>query len=213
MQAKNNEVVKSVSGDQSQILKWILKLNNLESFEADCTYGNGGFYKDIPEPFLKFDYTPLSRLVRKACATNLPLSPESLRSLVFDPPFLTYIKSGREHNSIMAKRFSGFWSYNDLSLFYIESIKEAARVLKPRGIYVVKCQDIIHNHKMHCTHANVIDWASPMFRLKDLFILTAQHRIPVGGNRTQQHARIYHSYFLVFEKLRKKIWGDTTLDK
>jgi len=76
------------------------------------------------------------------------------------------------------------------------------RVLKKKGIMVIKCQDIIHNHKMHCTHVNVINWAAGMFRLKDLFVLPAKHRMPSPNRKgVQKHARIFHSYFLVLEKL------------
>ena len=74
------------------------------------------------------------------------------------------------------------------------------------AILVFKCQDIIHNHKMHCTHANVIFWAEiEGFRLADLFVLPAKHRLP-SPNRagTQKHARIFHSYFLVLERGGKK---------
>lgn len=66
---------------------------------------------------------------------------------------------------------------------------------------VFKCQDIIHNHRMHCTHYNVIKWAEcEGFRLVDLFILTAKSRMPGPQKGKQRHARVWHSYFLVFEK-------------
>lgn len=67
---------------------------------------------------------------------------------------------------------------------------------------IFKCQDIIHNHRMHCTHSKVIAWAEECgMRLLDLFILAAKHRLPAPNRGGQQkHARIYHSYFLVFEK-------------
>ncbi len=104
----------------------------------------------------------------------------------------------------MAKRFSGFWGYGELSVFYMKTIVEAYRVLANKGIFVVKCQDIIHNHKMHCTHLNVVNWSERFFRLKDLFILAAKSRMPVAGVKKQQHARIYHSYFLVLEKIPRK---------
>jgi hypothetical protein len=57
---------------------------------------------------------------------------------------------------------------------------------------------------MHATHANVIEWAKDAgFRLKDLFILAAKHRMPSPNRKgKQKHARIFHSYFLVFEKIQ-----------
>jgi hypothetical protein len=194
-------MIKSINSDQHSILSAILKLNDLERFDADITYGNGSFYKQIERPRYCFDIQPLQKHVVQACASNLPICDSTLKSLVFDPPFLTYIKQGREHNSIMAKRFSGFWSYKDLEKFYISAIKESHRVLRKKGIFIIKCQDIIHNHKMHCTHANILEWAKDLFRLKDLFVLTAKSRMGIASHRKQQHARIFHSYFLVLEKL------------
>lgn len=103
----------------------------------------------------------------------------------------------------MGKRFSGYWTYDELWSHYSETIIEAARIVKKDGVFVVKCQDIIHNHRMHCTHAKVIQFCEQNgFRLLDLFVLSAKHRMP-SPNRvgTQKHARIFHSYFLAFKKL------------
>jgi hypothetical protein len=91
-------------------------------------------------------------------------------------------------------------------MHYRGTIFEAHRVLKKKGILVVKCQDIIHNHAMHCTHINVVNWSAGNFRLKDLFVLAAKHRMPMPestteNKRMQKHARVHHSYFLVLEKI------------
>lgn len=196
-------MIKSTSYDQAEILQSIVDLHCPEGFDADITYGNGQFYKNVKEPKLKFDIQPLMDDVVEACSTNLPLENNSIASAVFDPPFLTYIKAGREHNSIMAKRFSGYYTYAELEKHYDATLNEAHRVLKDKGILVFKCQDIIHNHKMHSTHNSVINWANQKgFRLKDLFILCAKNRMQVTKGQ-QKHARIFHSYFLVFEKIKE----------
>lgn len=197
-------VLKSVSYDQIEILKSIMALCGIERFCADVTYGNGVFYKDIPKPGYKFDLDGGLDGVTQADSADLPLGDESISSLVFDPPFLTYVRAAREGNGnmVMAKRFAGYWRYDELEAHYIGTIKEAHRVLKKRGVMVIKCQDIIHNHKMHCTHVNVINWSAGMFRLKDLFVLPAKHRMPSPNRKgTQKHARVFHSYFLVLEKI------------
>jgi len=201
-------VIKSVESKQADILKSILSLNNLNNFDADISYGNGSFYKEMPEPAFKFDILPQVNGVISACSSKLPLTDSCISSLVFDPPFLTYIKNAREGNGnmVMAKRFGGYWRYDELETHYIGTLKEAARVLMKKGILVFKCQDIIHNHKMHCTHNNVIEWAKEHgLRLKDLFILPAKSRMAIPQQKgtklkVQKHARIFHSYFLVFEK-------------
>ena len=201
-------VVRSVYFDQTDILRGIMQLHCPEGFDCDMTYGSGQFWKHLPEPRLKFDISPQVGGVQKACSTDLPVEAGSLGSLVFDPPFLTYVRAGRSGNGsmIMAKAFSGYWRYDELEDHYQHSISEAFRVLRPGGVLVFKCQDIIHNHAMHCTHARVILMAElEGFRLKDLFVLPAKHRLPSPNRRgAQQHARIFHSYFLVLEKPQAK---------
>lgn len=199
------ELIKSVYDNQHDILKSIMDLNNIDRFDADCTYGNGVFYRNLPEPRLKFDIDESLADVTNACSCNLPLESESIESLVFDPPFLTYIRNGKSGNGnmILSKRFAGYWRYDELEEHYRKTLIEAHRVLKQKGILVFKCQDIIHNHRMHCTHGNILKWSENMFRLKDLFVLTARHRLPSPNRKgTQKHARIYHSYFLVLEKVK-----------
>jgi len=198
-------LIKSVSDDQDEIIRSIMWLCGIDRFDIDLTYANGGFWKNISQPVIKFDIDPQTSDTHYANSTELPMPPSCVNSVMFDPPFLTYIKQGRKHDSIMGKRFSGYWKYDDLEAHYRGTISETFRVLNDKGVFVIKCQDIIHNHRMHCTHFNIMNWVEGMFRLKDLFILTAKHRMPIppteGHNpRVQKHARIHHSYFMVFEK-------------
>lgn len=203
-------MIRSVSYDQIEILKSITELCGIERFCADVTYGNGKFYDNeyIEEPEFKFDISPQVDGVMQCCSTDLCLNDGQIKSLVFDPPFLTYVRAAREGNGnmVMAKRFGGYWKYNELEKHYRETLVEAHRVLDKKGIMVFKCQDIIHNHKMHCTHLNVMDWSKGMFRLKDLFILPAKSRMAIPQQdgtkkKVQKHARIFHSYFMVLEKI------------
>lgn len=203
-----SETVKSVYFSQPEVLDSIERLHCPDGFEADVTYGNGAFYKGRSEPRLKFDIQPLSDGVEACCSTALPLTDGAIGSMMFDPPFLTYVRAGRDHKEgkvQMTARFGGYWTYDELLSHYSGTIAEAARVIRYKGILVVKCQDIIHNHRMHCTHARVISMAeSAGFRLRDLFVLAAKHRMPGPQKGAQKHARIYHSYFLVFERGRAR---------
>ena len=198
-------IIQSVSYDQDYIIKSIMELCDIQQFDADLTYGNGGFWKNLPEPLFKFDIDPQTEETQCFSSTNVPINDGQIESVMFDPPFLTYIKQGREHNSVMGKRFSGYWSYDDLASHYKATILEAYRILAKKGIFVIKCQDIVHNHKFHPTHINIVTWATGMFRLKDMFILAAKNRMPIPQTdgtkkKVQKHARIHHSYFLVLEK-------------
>lgn len=201
-------MIRSVYYEQDEILKSIMTLCEIERFDADVTYGNGKFYDSIQHPLFKFDISPQVEDVTECSSDDLPLLDGQINSLVFDPPFLTYVRAAREGNGnmIMAKRFGGYWRYDELEDHYKKTLIEANRVLGKRGIMVFKCQDIIHNHKMHCTHINVMKWSEGLFRLKDLFILPAKSRMPIPQQegtkkKVQKHARIFHSYFMVLEKI------------
>lgn len=203
-------MIPSFSYSQEEILANILHLNGIKVFDADLTYGNGNFYKgQIPPPTHKFDIDPQVEGVAKADSGALPLGDAEIFSAVFDPPFLTYVRAGRNGNGnmAMAKRYAGYWRYDELEEHYKSTLNEAHRVLDKKGILVFKCQDIIHNHKMHPTHINVVNWSAGKFRLKDLFVLAAKSRMPIpqakGTKKKQQkHARVFHSYFLVLEKIK-----------
>ena len=200
-------MIRSVYYDQTDILKSIMGLNNIERFDADISYGNGSFYKSIPEPTFKCDISPQVDGVVECSSSNLDWCKDNqLNSVVFDPPFLTYVRAAREGNGnmVMAKRFGGYWRYDELEKHYQETLTEAYRVLNKKGLLIFKCQDIIHNHKMHCTHLNIINWCDGLFRLKDLFVLPAKSRMAIPQQtgtkkKVQKHARIFHSYFLVLE--------------
>jgi len=203
------EVVKSLYNNQFKILESIIKLHvEGSTFDVDLTYGNGGFYKkNIPPPAIRLDIDPTLSNITKACSSdNTGLNEKSVNSAVFDPPFLTYIRKQREGNSnmVMAKRFSGYWHLDELKKHYKSTIEEAARILKHKSIFVIKCQDIVHNHKLFCTHAEILQWAKSNFRIKDLFIQCATHRMPAPNRKgTQKHARVFHSYWLVLQRWRK----------
>jgi hypothetical protein len=195
----------TLSFDQHEILDAIRALHCPEGFEVDASYGNGAFYRKTEDkPSLCFDLDESLPGCIHASSDALPLPNASVSSIVFDPPFLTYIRANREGNGsmVLARRFAGYWRYDELETHYRASLKEFSRVLRKKGIVVFKCQDIVHNHRLHATHINVVGWAAEhSLRLKDLFILGAKHRMPRPNRKgPAQHARIHHSYFLVFEK-------------
>ena len=209
MQTIDGVAVRSVSDSQDEILEWIRALHCPSGFEADITFGNGAFWRNTQRPPLCFDLTPQVAGVTQADSRLLPISNECLGNVVFDPPFMTYIKNGREHKDgkvALSARYGGYYTYAELEDHYQETISEVWRVLRPKGKLVFKCQDIIHNHKMHSTHTKVIQMAeSEGFKLTDLFVLLAKSRMPGPQKGTQKHARIWHSYFLVFEKPSRRI--------
>jgi len=140
---------------------------------------------------------------------DLPLPAESINCMIFDPPFLaTSGKSLKEcSGNIINKRFGVYANEYLLHQFYVDSLKEAHRVLKPYGILIFKCQDKVSSGKQYISHVFIANEAVKCgFYPKDLFILLAKNRLIADWQRkNQKHARKYHSYFWVFEKSNRKI--------
>lgn len=82
-------MIRSVYYDQIEILKSIMELCGIERFCADVTYGNGKFYGEIEQPKFKGDIAPQVDGVTECSSSDLPMDPGHIKSLVFDPPFLT----------------------------------------------------------------------------------------------------------------------------
>ncbi len=205
--------VKSISYNQHQILKWILQLHCEGDIELDPTYSTGGFYKQgVREPKYKFDISPAKPDVIAAAAEALPLKDNSIKTMIFDPPFLATkgksldIPSDGVQNKTV-RRFGWYASEKELFAFYKEALTEFKRILEPKGVLIFKCQDKVSSGKQYMSHNFIINCAEELgFYTKDLFVLLSKVRmIPKWQTLNQQHARKFHSYFLVFENSNKSV--------
>jgi len=88
---------------------------------------------------------------------------------------------------------------------YFKSAREAHRVLRNEGIYIVKCGDEVCANQQRLTHVELINELTQNgFIIEDLFVLLRNNRPGVSRVIRQVHARKNHSYFLVFRKSKKK---------
>jgi hypothetical protein len=186
------------SYSQSEILLWIAALYTGGSFELDATYSTGGFYREeVPEPKLKFDLRPQVPGVQQADFRALPLDSASVTSAVFDPPFI----HAAGQDSIIGRRFADGRSQHALRALYLGGLVEFYRVLKPKGVLVVKTQDIVESGRQVLNHCRVWEMANSLgFLDLDVFILLKRSSLRGHNWERQQHAHKSHSYFLVFEK-------------
>jgi DNA modification methylase len=84
---------------------------------------------------------------------------------------------------------------------YFRAGQEAYRVLKTKGVLIVKCQDEVSGGKQWLTHVEIInEYEKYGFYTKDLFVVVRNNRPGVSRLKSQVHARKNHSYFLVFIK-------------
>ena len=105
----------------------------------------------------------------------------------------------------MSKRYGSFSCVDELRLFWKQSLFSLHRALRNRGILIVKCQDFVNGRRNYIFLEEILSLARDNnFQVLDLFILLAKSR-PIKMIK-QQHARKYHSYFLVLKskKYNKK---------
>ena len=208
---KDFKPVKSVYNSNFDTIKNIMFLYNIEQFDLDCTYSKGAFWKDLPSPKFKSDLYPVNENVIQASSENLPFEDGSMKNIMYDPPFViagkTY-RDNKEGSSIMAKRFEGYNTYKDLTMNYYNTLKELYRICEKGGHVVMKCQDTVSGGKNHFSHCLIMNMAMEIgFYPRDLFILNSNVRINSFGTKwtKQEHARKYHSYFWVFEKVKPRV--------
>lgn len=203
--------VRSVYNSNYEVILNIMQLYKIPKFDLDCTYSKGLFWKDLPEPRIKSDLVPVKPDVIEANSEHLPFDDCSMRSIMYDPPFVIsgkMYKENKEGSSVIAKRFEGYTNYENLTNNYFNTLQELYRICEYGGYVVMKCQDTVSGGKNHFTHAMVMSMAMKVgFYPRDLFILLAKMRINSFGGKwsKQEHARKYHSYFWVFEKTTPKV--------
>ncbi|HRT29879.1 MAG TPA: DNA methyltransferase [Kiritimatiellia bacterium] len=206
----NELVFSAYQGTNADVFPHVLKLHvPLGSRVADVTYGKGVFWKKVNVGDYDLRKTDLAMGVD---CRKLPYDDCMFDCVVFDPPYmhtpggtahqnhqnfeLYYYNNGTTHN---------LKKYHEAVLdLYFEGAKEAYRVLKDEGIYIVKCQDEVCANRQRLTHVEIINELSLMgFFAIDLFIVMRTNRPGVSRVIKQRHARKNHSYFLVFKKVKK----------
>ena len=207
--------------------------NNGRPFDCDPTYSIGNFYGNfklndsngnetiisIPSPLYRFDVNPQIDGVDKIEPLgHLPLEDKSISSINIDLPFIISCgpsmntpdvdSDGKKvKNNLISRRFACYYPVAQLLESYKHWLTEAYRVLKDDGILCFKCQPTITGSKfLNTPYYSRLIAESLGFDSLDEFILLAKNRLISGKIKKQQHARSFHSYFLVFKKsLSKKV--------
>lgn len=217
-------VVTAKVGNNDDVFPGILKLYVPKgSIIADVTYGRGIFWKQIND----YDYTILrsdlnaDNVDHNADFCALPYPSNSLDSLVLDPPYLYtggwktlrgYFHetkegwAGSSYGNVerSAKGISGVQAVDQL---YFRGIKEAYRVLRHKGILIIKSMDQVMSGKQVWAHMTYHNFAEANgFRSEDLFVMVRKSP-PLMRHKpeNQKHARRNHSYFQIFKAWKPKV--------
>ena len=204
-----NDLVFSASvGGNDDVFPQILSLYVAPgSTIADVTYGLGVFWRNVPTDLYQLLATDISDGID---CRNLPYDDGSIDCIVLDPPYM-HSPGGTAHTVHTAfedhYRNNGTGNrtkkkYHDAVLeLYAEAGREAFRVLRERGVFIVKCQDEVCSNRQRFTHVEIMqDYQRLGFVAEDLFVVMRQNRPGVSRTVRQVHARKNHSYFLVFWK-------------
>jgi len=209
----NDLVFSAYIGTNDEVFPFVLCLYvEPGSTVADVTYGKGVFWRKIPRDA----YTLLPSDAESGVdCRRLPYQDRSIDCVVFDPPYM-HTPGGTAH--VDHQNYEGYYKnnlatsekkYHDAVLdLYFAAAREAWRVLRDGGVYIVKCQDEVCANQQRLTHVELINELQGYgFVVEDLFVVLRNGRPGVSRILTQAHARKNHSYFLVFFKPKgRKRW-------
>lgn len=190
----------SFSFNQDRIIQNICELFLKGNIELDPTYSKGNFYKSgiVTEPKYKYDLFPQTADTIQSDFKSLPFDNESIKSIMFDPPFL--VKAGGNQGKIK-QRFSYFINIKDLQDSYYQALKEFYRILKFKGWLIFKCQDFFQNINNFVHIDFVYNPAKEIgFKIIDLIIKLSKNKLIASNWINQRHVMKLHSYFWVFQK-------------
>jgi hypothetical protein len=178
---------------------------------ADVTYGKGVFWKKVPKDQYQLLATDICKGVD---CRQLPYEDGSIDCVVFDPPYM-HTPGGTAHAN--HQNYEGYYrnngtgnttekKYHEAVLdLYFKTGREACRVLRDEGFFIIKCADEVCANQQRFTHVEIInEYTSYGFIALDLFVLLRNNRPGVSRAIRQVHARKNHSYFLVFWKATTK---------
>lgn len=168
----------------------------------DPTYGHGRWWTVWrPQCLVAFDIDPAKSPDYPAGGdfTCMPAHwTDRFDAVAFDPP---YKLNGTATVEVDAQYGVHERATRDQRLDLIEAgLAECARVLKPGGYLLVKCQDQVEGGKVRWQTDRVTAAATgPLELVKvDAFLFRSYRPQPAG--RTQQHARRNYSTLFVFQK-------------
>lgn len=211
--APSNDLVLSAYGENNEFV--FPKILNLYvkagSVVADVTFGQGVFWRNIPQSAYSLKATDLTS---GTDCRDLPYEDGEIDCVVLDPPYM-HTPGGSAHRN--HQHFEKYYKNNDTSnrtdskyheavlSLYVDAGQEAFRVLRTDGVFIVKCQDEVCSNRQRFTHVEIMQACEKMgFITEDLFVMVRNNKPGVSRVVRQVHARKNHSYFLVFWKPKKK---------
>jgi tRNA G10 N-methylase Trm11 len=199
-------VYSTIHGISADVLAQILSIYvRPGSIIADLTFNTGGFWRTLDisgYTLIASDLFPFPGLDLRTDMRNLPYRSGSFDAVIMDPPYGNGSTTPRTDSLQDRFNLEMVKTPKQILALYRDSIPEAHRILKKRGILILKCQDMVDGGRKHfmsvdiCNHARSIG-----FRGEDKFNMVPPGKPMIRHpDRPQQHARKNHSEFWVFRK-------------
>lgn len=196
--------VDATNTTNADVVTDLARLGYLPEPVLDPTFGvAGGMWQAYrPGQVVTSDLKPgVADLI--ADFTRLPFEDDSFGSCVFDPPYrLAGTVTGEEEVDDRFGIRAGYTPARDVHALMMAGVTEMARVVRPNGYVIVKCQaQISSGHLVHQPYL-VVRHAEEL----GLTLVDELHFMPPGGGRPQPagrrqlHARRNFSTFLVLRK-------------
>lgn len=203
-------------GSDAELIDRILRLHRAGDEILDASYGHGRFWATL----LPMDHELRRRVtgidlrmdsLDPASGRNsnfnavhaswecMPFRSAAFDAAIIDPPFIS--RGGKSF--VMTRRYSQSVSYDALLISLQRAFEEFDRVLKPKGIVVVKIMDLTEGRRRMFAHIDVANAVDGRFRLDDLFIKVSPQTMDSPSWKTQLRSRAAHSYFMVFKRRRQ----------
>jgi hypothetical protein len=203
-------------GTNANLFPDILELYAAQgSWILDMTYGNGVFWKKATISNYILVRNDLDASKDVDYCYDFRKFPENWKEkfdiVVYDPPYL-YVGGFKTFKASVDKGYSnkqraleqGIHGVEAVDKMYMDGMKEAWRILKPKGILIAKCMDQVMSGRLEMPHMRYIDyWKSLGGIVQDFFVLVTNGQ-PTMRHKHQIHARRNHSYFMVLQKANKR---------
>lgn len=133
--------------------------------------------------------------------TNLPIEDESFDTVAFDPP---YKLNGNPQGMPELSRRYGVeitTRWQDRHALMVAGLRECARIVRPKGYVLVKCQDQVCSGKMRWQTDLMTECGTDLGLDKvDEFLMLGHHIPQPMEGRKQKHAHARPSSLLIFQK-------------
>lgn len=164
----------------------------------DVTYGRGNFWLKIrPANLVTHDLA-----VDGVDFRNLPEADRSVDVVVFDPPYIP--QGGRTTSTVpdFLQRYGLVTvprTTTELDEYHVAGIKEAARVLKPKGRLLVKCMDYVNGGRYVTGRHTIVAAAHTAGLVQVDEFVHYSGRGPQPVRDRQLHSRRSHTFMCVFQ--------------